>query len=81
MMHFCHCLPDSTDGVVRHTCDRVPGVRPSTQPYVCVVCSGRGSVPANFYNDASLTSFSTARETCRSCSGTGVLWGPSPTPV
>lgn len=47
------------------------------QPYVCPVCSGRGIVSNGFYNSTGnvwVTS-TTAPEKCRSCGGTGVIWG------
>lgn len=44
------------------------------KPYACPVCGGRGVVPPGFYTlPGSTSSFSS--ETCRSCQGTGVLWG------
>ena len=44
-----------------------------SQPHLCPVCGGRGTMPAGFYSDAGLTS-STASETCKTCKGEGVLW-------
>lgn len=47
------------------------------KPYTCPVCGGNGIVPNGFYLSTSghvLTSSATP-EQCKSCSGTGVLWG------
>lgn len=48
-------------------------------PHTCPVCNGAQTVPAGFYtqNMDGMWSGSGAgdRETCRSCSGTGVVWG------
>lgn len=47
-------------------------------PYRCPVCLGRGHVDSCFYLSsplgASWSSNNTAFESCRSCSGTGVVW-------
>jgi hypothetical protein len=43
----------------------------------CPVCGGNGIVPNGFYNQTSW-SWSTsdiAPEVCRSCQGTGIVWG------
>lgn len=48
------------------------------KPYVCPVCQGRGIVHNGFYNSTgSITygSTSTAPEICRTCDGTGIVWG------
>jgi DnaJ-class molecular chaperone len=44
------------------------------RPYVCPVCDGKGIVPNSYY---SYSTVSTAAndEPCRSCFGTGVIWG------
>jgi len=42
-------------------------------PYCCPVCNGSGNVPNGFY-DAGLTII-TSPETCRSCNGTGIIYG------
>lgn len=44
-------------------------------PYVCPVCVGRCTVPGGFYSFVtdSLTAIP-LRETCRSCTGTGIVW-------
>lgn len=50
------------------------------KPYECPVCHGRGTVPNEFYNPPMTheyrpTSTIPMRETCRACSGKGILWG------
>ena len=47
------------------------------QPYVCPVCHGKGIVPNGFYNSTGnvWVVSTTAPEKCRSCNGTGVVWG------
>ena len=46
-------------------------------PYCCPVCYGRGHVAAGFYASTgqSWTSSNVMPETCKSCSGTGIVWG------
>lgn len=46
-------------------------------PHTCPVCSGNGLVPNGFYRQTSgnYLTCSTTPESCRSCNGTGVLWG------
>ncbi len=57
------------------------------QPHKCPVCDGRGTVPNGFYTQPMShqyhpTSTVSMTETCKSCNGTGILWGFSyePTP-
>lgn len=48
-------------------------------PHRCPVCRGIGLVAQGFYiaiGQPTFGSTSTALETCRSCWGTGILWGP-----
>lgn len=45
---------------------------PARPPALCPVCSGRGSVPHDFYDQLG-ASTSTAREQCRSCGGRGIV--------
>lgn len=47
-------------------------------PYTCPVCGGNGLVPQGFYNQTSgqWISVSTCPEMCRSCNGSGIVWGP-----
>lgn len=49
------------------------------QPFQCPVCNGVGHVSAGFYlrdgNCLGWTSSSTQPDTCRSCGGTGIVWG------
>lgn len=44
----------------------------------CPVCNGRQTVPAAFYTSQtnSGTCVSMGEIECRSCKGTGVIWGP-----
>lgn len=43
-------------------------------PHVCPVCEGRGNVPPGFYDRPTMTT-SPILETCKSCSGIGIVWG------
>jgi hypothetical protein len=47
-----------------------------TSPYKCPVCGGNGLVPNGFYSQTGgkWWSTSTTPETCKSCSGTGIVW-------
>lgn len=45
-----------------------------TYPVVCPICGGCGTVPNDFYMRAGVST-STARETCRSCGGSGKCIG------
>ena len=49
-----------------------------SKPYRCPVCGGTGLVPNGFYRSliGKSDSTSTAPETCRSCSGCGIVWSP-----
>jgi len=48
------------------------------KPYTCPVCGGRGIVPAGFYTSVGYYSTTgNTTEHCRSCSGTGIIWGNS----
>ena len=51
-----------------------PKVSFGPQPFRCPVCEGCGTVPADFYARVGVGS-SINREQCRSCSGSGVIWG------
>lgn len=44
----------------------------SATPFVCPVCSGRGTVSPDFYPDRRPEESS--RPPCRSCAGTGIVW-------
>lgn len=50
---------------------------PFRAPHRCPVCNGNGLVPNGFYLQTSgyWSSTSTIPETCRSCNGTGIIWG------
>ena len=46
------------------------------KPYCCPVCGGKGLLPHGFYIPSkAFSSCSTEPETCRTCGGTGVIWG------
>jgi len=49
------------------------------KPYKCPICDGRGIVPAGFYqvtfHGYGFTSTSSSHEICRSCGGSGIIWG------
>lgn len=53
-------------------------------PYKCPVCNGKGQVPSGFYNvhvpGVVFTSTTNVSETCRSCGGSGIIYGSSPAP-
>lgn len=45
--------------------------------YKCPVCNGKGIVPNGFYNVInSYNTNNTSAEVCRTCKGTGIVWGP-----
>lgn len=44
-------------------------------PYSCPVCGGRGIVPYGFYEIGTVSTNSPAIDQCRSCAGSGVVWG------
>jgi len=52
------------------------------RPHCCPVCQGRCTMPAGFYDGETVTAHrdgtnaieALAREVCRSCNGTGVVW-------
>lgn len=44
------------------------------RPYCCPVCAGKATVPIGFYGESILAG-TTAPEPCRSCNGSGVVWG------
>ena len=49
----------------------------NNQPHRCPVCGGNGLVPNGFYRQTSgtWTTSDVTPETCRSCNGTGLVWG------
>ena len=57
--------------------NQVLNVGSSKTPHRCPVCYGKGLVPNGFYNTVIKydSTMSTAPETCRSCNGTGIVWG------
>ena len=52
-------------------------IKESRAPYQCPVCGGNGKVPNGFYNQTGgeWSTTSTTPEICRSCDGTGIVWG------
>lgn len=49
-------------------------------PFCCPVCGGNGLRPAGFYSQTTGTwsaSSAAEMEQCRSCDGTGIVWGGS----
>ena len=59
----------------------MPGVPLSDnerKPHICPVCGGKGLVPHDYYRvernwDSTTTNI--IPETCRTCEGTGIVWG------
>jgi DnaJ-class molecular chaperone len=50
--------------------------QPTSKPYCCPVCGGRGLVPQGFYTAIGVHYFSatnTAPEKCRTCFGSGYI--------
>jgi hypothetical protein len=45
------------------------------QPYPCPVCGGKGTVLAGFYDYYISNPTNTSPERCRTCDGTGIVWG------
>lgn len=46
----------------------------TTKPFCCPVCLGRGEVEPGFYVLGGSSSTSAAKESCKSCNGTGIVW-------
>jgi len=46
-------------------------------PYRCPICGGNGIVPNGFYRQTSgqWSTTDIVPETCRTCNGTGIVWG------
>ena len=55
----------------------IADVSKSLAPHRCPVCNGSGLVPNGFYMQTSShwSTSSITPEICRSCGGTGVVWG------
>jgi hypothetical protein len=55
----------------------IPDVVKSLAPHLCPVCKGNGLVPNGFYMQTSghWSTSSITPEKCRSCNGTGIVWG------
>lgn len=47
------------------------------KPHICPICHGKGIVPNGFYSNTKeiWTKEDIIPEKCRSCMGTGILWG------
>jgi rubrerythrin len=56
----------------------IPPTTPLAIPYRCPVCGGNGLVCNGFYSTTTgyIQSTSTAAEKCRTCGGSGIVWGP-----
>jgi len=52
-------------------------IRARQDPYICPVCGGNGLVANGFYNQigGEWSTTSITPEQCRSCNGTGIVWG------
>lgn len=51
------------------------------KPYLCPVCKGTGNVQGGFYQSTPGHSvWCNTLETCRSCGGTGIVWGYEESP-
>lgn len=80
--HDVSCSGGLTEWVSKSDFDRVVEelysfVGKSLDPHRCPVCNGNGLVPNGFYMQTSgnWSTSGIAPETCRSCGGTGVVWG------
>ena len=51
------------------------------RPFKCPVCGGRGIVPNGFYDIFPQSITSIIPETCKTCHGTGIIWGEDITEV
>ena len=48
------------------------------QPFICPICKGNGLVPNGFYLQITGSTYATSScspEKCRTCGGTGIVWG------
>lgn len=45
------------------------------RPYRCPICEGKGIVSHGFYEIGSVSTNSPTTDRCRSCAGSGVVWG------
>ena len=48
---------------------------PGRVPYCCPVCGGKGTRPADFYTGGTMTTGGLLPVSCKSCLGTGIVWG------
>ena len=44
-------------------------------PFKCPVCGGNGLVPNGFYDMFPQSTTYITPETCRTCNGSGIIWG------
>jgi|LSQX01.3.fsa_nt_gb DnaJ-class molecular chaperone len=51
------------------------------RPFKCPVCGGRGIVPNGFYDIFPQSITSIIPETCKTCHGSGIIWGENITEV
>ena len=70
-------LKDEEHEPVTLTREDITGLPATRHPFTCPVCGGNGMVPNGFYRQTSgqWSSGDLSNETCRSCSGSGVVWG------
>lgn len=53
-------------------------------PFKCPVCNGQRRVPRGFYDAIGVDNWTTSDvtpETCRTCNGSGIVWGEDITEV
>lgn len=58
--------------------EETPPLPSSKMPFCCPVCEGKGKVAAGFYSAIGVSSWAVSDitpEACRSCNGTGMVWG------
>jgi hypothetical protein len=73
----CGCWPSKGIVCWAHS-GCVTGYQASKAPHRCPVCEGKGNVPNGFYSAIGVEVWSSSSimpEACRSCDGTGVVWG------
>ena len=65
-----------TTWVVCDECEAKKRIPAKTIPYTCPICGGKGKVQNGFYSVMGYGSTTNASpENCRSCNGTGIVWG------
>jgi len=70
-LQTCTCTPNLMQQAF------MQGYNTSRRPYSCPVCGGNGMVANGFYTATTAVygAKDTSFEPCRSCGGTGVVWG------